>query len=81
MCKRPTVREKLKAKLIELGLMDESDEIIRCHPGHWQRSAGAWAWDVPGRNLGSPDTMAACLKSLNLRKETDHDYGAVYADE
>ena len=38
----------------------------RLHPGHWQRSAGAWSWRLTWKNggeCGSPDPVRLCLKS------------------
>ena len=42
-------------------------QLRRTYAGHWQRSAGAWSWylvDADGRdlNLGSQDSVSACLK-------------------
>lgn len=38
-------------------------------PGYWQKSAGAWSWMITAANgieIGSPDTVADCLKSKKL---------------
>ena len=74
---RLTTREKLKARLVALGFMTESEEIVRFYPGHIQRSAGAFVWGVRPSLLGSPDSMADCLKSKKLERS---DNGAIYAD-
>jgi len=71
-----TTKQKLKARLVSLGLMTEAEEIKRLYPGRIQRSAGAFVWIVPTSQIGSPDTMATCLKAKTLERQAN---GEIYA--
>ena len=68
---RLTVRQKLKARLVALGIMAETSTIHRIQRGHWGKSAGQWVWCVRDSegivtNVGSADTMKECLDADRL---------------
>jgi len=45
----------------------------RLRPGYWQRSEGAWSWLVTcgAIQVGSADSVAACLKSKEWKWSGD----------
>ena len=71
----PKVSEQLIERLTAEGHIPEgaTPTFQRLRPGHWQRAAGAWVWQVtyqwPGGGVGyvgSGDTATACLKATKL---------------
>lgn len=72
--------EKLVTRLRNEGWeIPDNYKFERLRPGHWQRSAGAWSWRMtaPGFEMGSPDSVARCLKAKELN---GGDHGTMYAD-
>ena len=67
----PRVSDILTDRLIALGFMGETDQIIRTHRGPWGKADGRWAWyivDHQGceRGIGSGDTMTECARADKL---------------
>ena len=70
------ISEKLVEKLRKLGDIPASALNVRFerhYPGHWQRSAGAWVWEISwmgasgvSDSVGSSHTARECLKAKSL---------------
>ena len=79
MKKKSALAQKIVQRLVEMGEIDpevydiESAQIERFYPGHWQRSEGAWSWQLgleafdrnmaSGRVYGSQYTAGECAKA------------------
>lgn len=61
-------------------------KIISNHPGHWQRAAGAWSWEIHHSKgmypaIGSQFTVTRLLKAKKLRKSHEGLFGEdIYID-
>jgi len=64
--KRKTSVERLVEMIRRDMGIDIPDEwkFYRCRPGHWGRAAGAYSWCLKWnyRSIGSPDSVANCLR-------------------
>lgn len=51
---------KMAELLVRLELIEEGEKvrIVRCRPGHWQRSAGAWSFVVEVLDKSMSDNSA-----------------------
>ena len=61
--------------------------LRRNNPGHWQREAGAWLWEVDnkGTSLVSPQsgsqwTMKQCVEAKTLIADKDYQLNDIYID-
>lgn len=68
--------ERLEARLIEAGIMDESDTISAWRRAPHQAAAGQWAWEIETssgrvRGIGSEDTVTQCLRAKRLSTYKD----------
>jgi hypothetical protein len=70
--KQNSIAKRLQRRLIALG--EDVEEPKRLHPGHHQRSAGAWSWWAKykndARSCGSGLSMREFLKLKD--EEVDH---------
>lgn len=70
MTKRKTLVERLVDRLRQQGWkIPKKYKFVRCRPGHWQRAAGAYSWVLfwdLAHSIGSPDSVAACVKAKKL---------------
>lgn len=60
------VGDRLIERLRGYGWIDSTDvRFVRHYPGHWQRSSGAWVWEVEGAgfSVGSAYPAKECLKA------------------
>jgi hypothetical protein len=74
---RRLVRALKAAKVPGLDQPDDQYALLAIHPGHWQKSAGAWAWELAmlGRQtsagywpmrIGSPDPASSLRKGSKV---------------
>lgn len=77
--KRPV--ERLVERLRVEGFHIPDDyRFRRTYAGHWQRSAGAWLWELSwfgGPSLGSANTVKECLKAKRLTFDSN---GEIYTE-
>lgn len=86
---RPTKAERLLKRLRdELGLpIMEGGKLVRLRHGHWQRSAGAWSWNLErakgdyGSCVGSPCPMTELLKATKLTIYTGMGDAEIWPDD
>ena len=67
MLRKQRVSDRLVERLVDCGWLEPSARVrfVRLYPGHWQRSAGAWVWEIEGAGLaiGSCFTAKECVKA------------------
>ena len=77
----PNPKDVENRLLTELGVVFGPGTEFRSHnPGRWQKAAGAWSWSFSGDgvDVGSPDTVAECLKATRLERGS---HGTIYAED